>query len=172
MTKSHLFNWQNSPMAKATCKNVKQLLKMSKQYFTWILTFKNVEMEEEKSCKYLFLIGVSRAPVPDCHKVDFFFIRQLHLVNINLKFLLQILECRESTRARIVPDLVFYAVANIACPIQRGWAGEKWWNGQNKKNQCSHHVRKVSTLGSRNFYILNNLISGVIWLPLKSCFIM
>ena len=61
----------------------------------------------------------------------------------------------------VFSDLVIYAVANIVFSIQRGGANEKWWNGQNKKNQCTHLERKVSTVDFSNFYIQHSYLSGL-----------
>ena len=108
---------------------------------------KTVKMEEDN----LFLVSMSRTPVPDGHKVDIFSTRELHLfTTISIIHLLCIFGCIE----RIVLDLVVYTVANIVLPgIQGGGANEKRWNGQKKKNQCCHLVRKLSTVGSSNSYI-------------------
>ena len=42
-----------------------------------------MKMEVGKSRNNLLLVGMSRTPVPDGHKVDIFYIRQLHLINSN-----------------------------------------------------------------------------------------
>ena len=60
----------------------------------------------------------------------------------------------------VFSDLVIYAVANIVFSIQRGGANEKWWNGQNKKNQCTHLERKVSTVDFSNYYIQHSYLRG------------
>ena len=74
-------------------------------------------MEEDN----LFLVSMSRTPVPDGHKVDIFSTRELHLFTMSIMHFL----CKLCV-ARFVLDLVVYTVANIMLPgIQGGGANEK-----------------------------------------------
>ena len=75
----------------------------------------------EKSCNNLFLVGMSRTPVPDGNKVDIFCIRELHLININDTLYVQFLVVFHISEQRVsifFSDLVIYAVANIVFSIQ------------------------------------------------------